>query len=76
VVGPREMQRRSEYRRSIVALRRLRAGEILDGSMIDFRRPGTGIGPEHAPLILGRRLIRDVGADDLLDFDMFGPASA
>lgn len=75
VVGPREMQRRAEYRRSIVALRALRAGDILEDAMIDFRRPGTGIGPENAPLILGRRLLRDVGADELLDFDMFGPAT-
>lgn len=74
VVGPRELQRRDEYRRSIVAQRALRAGEILDDSMIDFRRPGTGIGPELAPLVVGRRILRDVSADEMLDLDMFGPA--
>ncbi len=70
IVGPRELQRRNEYRRSIVATRAVKAGELFDESMLDFRRPGTGIDPTLVDLVVGSRAARDIAAEEILGFDM------
>lgn len=53
-------------RKSIVAVRRLSAGHKVSQQDIAFKRPGTGIAPDDAGKIIGRRLKRDVGKDDLI----------
>ncbi|MBX3456302.1 N-acetylneuraminate synthase family protein [Ferrovibrio sp.] len=70
IVGAREMQRRDEYRRSIVATRAVKSGEVFDEAMLDFRRPGTGIDPTLVNLVVGSRAARDIGAEEILGFDM------
>jgi len=70
IVGPREMQRRDEYRRSIVTVRAVKSGEVFDETMLDFRRPGTGIDPTLVNLVVGSRAARDIGAEEILGFDM------
>jgi N,N'-diacetyllegionaminate synthase len=47
-------------RRSIVLSRSARAGETLTQDMLTYKRPGYGIAPELAPLVVGRVLRRDV----------------
>lgn len=68
-VGPREMERRDEYRRSVVARRDIRAGDMVAEADIDFRRPGTGIPPTQSGLIVGRVAARDIQADTLIRFE-------
>jgi N,N'-diacetyllegionaminate synthase len=58
-------------RRSVVAARDLRAGEILTRDGFVLKRPGTGIPPSSAPDLIGRRLRVDVRADAALRLDMF-----
>lgn len=53
-------------RKSLVARRHLRAGTILAASDLAAKRPGTGIPPGRADLVVGRRLRRDVAADHLI----------
>jgi N,N'-diacetyllegionaminate synthase len=65
-VQPSEADNRRILRKSIVAARDLRRGERLTASDLDIKRPGTGIAPARFEAILGRRLARDVPADEVL----------
>jgi N-acetylneuraminate synthase len=56
-------------RRSVVAARDIRSGEIFTENDIEFRRPGTGISPNDAGRVLGRAARRDIAADTLLSED-------
>jgi N,N'-diacetyllegionaminate synthase len=53
-------------RKSLVAARVLKAGEIFDSSMAVARRPGTGLSPSMLASLQGRRLARDVATDEIL----------
>ncbi|MGO9971710.1 MAG: N-acetylneuraminate synthase [Solirubrobacteraceae bacterium] len=53
-------------RRSLVAARDLRAGRQLDASDIAVKRPGTGLPPGALRSVVGRRLLVDASADELL----------
>jgi len=67
-VGARELARRDEYRRSIVAARDIKAGEVIAEDALDFRRPGTGIAPEAADSVIGMVAVCNIPADALLSF--------
>ncbi len=58
-------------RRSLYAVRDLKAGEILGPEMVITLRPWGGIEPKHAPLVMGRKLARDVKARAPLGFGDF-----
>ncbi|MGB2870029.1 MAG: N-acetylneuraminate synthase family protein [Bacteroidota bacterium] len=53
-----EENMRGVARRSVVALREIREGEVLDASNIGLRRPGSGLPPELFSRILGMRASR------------------
>lgn len=53
-------------RRSIVAARPLRKGTTLTEHDVDFKRPGTGLSPALVDTVLGKRLRRDLVADELV----------
>jgi N-acetylneuraminate synthase len=55
-------------RKSLVAARALRAGERLAAEAITIKRPGTGIAPADLARAVGRRLRRDVAADEVLEW--------
>lgn len=59
-----EMQIMKQVRRSILAVRDLPAGTILNKEMFCYKRPGTGISPEHADILAGRVLKRNVGKEE------------
>jgi sialic acid synthase SpsE len=59
-------------RKSLVAARPLRAGERLAAEGIVIKRPGTGISPADLDKAVGRRLTRDVAADDVIGWDALG----
>lgn len=56
----------SVARKSLVAARDLANGTTLDAAMLIAKRPGTGISPALLRSITGRKLRRDVRADELL----------
>lgn len=56
---------RKYARRSIVAARDLRAGDVVRKEDVAFKRPGTGISPAQLNLVVGKRLVADVPADHL-----------
>lgn len=53
-------------RQSIVAARDIKSGEILDASMLAYKRPGKGLAPDERELLIGKKATRAVGKDELL----------
>lgn len=61
-----EMATRVLVRRSAVTQRDLTIGDVIGDSDIAFLRPGSGIGPERADELIGRRVSRSVKKGTLL----------
>lgn len=53
-------------RRSIVAAKAIKAGELLTEENLEVKRPGTGISPMHWDEIVGTRAIKDFEPDELI----------
>lgn len=66
VVSEAEEQKKLKFRRSVVISRNLTNGHILAMDDLAFKRPGTGIRPDDAHHVIGRRINRDIKADELL----------
>ena len=63
---------REGARRSIVAATDLPAGKVLEEADVDFKRPGIGLPPTSLRLVLGRRTVRALRADELITPDVLG----
>lgn len=71
--GPSPQEREEMYelaRRSLIVTRDLVAGTELTPDMLTTKRPGYGVPPKYLPIVLGRRLRRDVEEDDVLTWEM------
>lgn len=62
-VSPAELEKRKKFRRCVVLRRGVAAGEPLTAADLDYKRPGTGIHPDEAPYVVGRRAARDLPRD-------------
>lgn len=71
VVKIEDNNRINEFRRSIVASRNISKGEIFDLSMLDFKRPGTGLEPENIKFIIGKKSTKDIEYDSIISIDDF-----
>lgn len=58
-----------EARRSILASRDLKIGTIIDKNMLTYKRPGYGIKPELAYILIGRELKRDLLKDEVIQWN-------
>jgi len=58
-------------RRSLIATRNIRAGEIIKESDIAIKRPGTGILPKFKEIIIGMKLINDIRQDESFRWENF-----
>ena len=65
-----ESSARKEARRSIVAKRDIKMGDVISKSYIAFKRPGTGISPGEVDEVLGKTASMDISEDTLIDFEM------
>jgi sialic acid synthase SpsE len=61
-----ERERLESFRRSIVAAKPIKAGEIIEENMLDYKRPSTGLEPEEAKYIVGKVAKRDISSDELI----------
>ena len=68
---------REGARRSIVAAIEIPCGKVLEEADVDFKRPGTGLPPTSLDLVLGKRTVRPLQADELITPDALadGPGS-
>ncbi len=62
-----ELRNRETVRKSIVAGRKIRAGECFTEENITTKRPGTGISPMKWNEVLGMRAGRDFEEDELIE---------
>jgi N-acetylneuraminate synthase len=65
-VGADEMARRPSYRRSIVSARHMPAGRTVAPEDLTFRRPGNGLEPNFASVLVGMVARHDIAADTVL----------
>ena len=61
-----EKNTRKVSRKSIVANKDLMRGKILKTNDIVFKRPGTGISPMNIRSIIGKKLKKNIPADNLI----------
>ena len=65
-----ELIPRREARRSLVLTRDMKEGEVISKEDIMAKRPGTGISPQYAEIVVGRKVLRDLEEDTILQWDM------
>ena len=70
---PDEFDTARVARRSVVAHTDIAANVALLPAMLACRRPGTGIAPRDLPDLIGRRLMADVTAGTVLQWQHFAP---
>ena len=66
-VSPSERPNIEVARKSIVASRNVRKGEILSSDNITVKRPGGGVSPMLWDKVVGTAAIRDFGYDELIE---------
>lgn len=54
------------FQKSIVAIKKMKAGERITEEHIGFKKPGTGLETRYYKEILGKRVTRDLGLDDII----------
>ncbi len=62
-----EMKNKSAARKSIVASRNIKKGEVLTEGIIASKRPGTGISPMQWDNVIGKIALRDFDEDALIE---------
>jgi N-acetylneuraminate synthase len=72
IVGAAELEKRKAFRRRAVARRDLPKGSRMRAEDLEFKRPGTGIGPDQIDSVVGRTLLRDVDAEEELEWSDLG----
>ncbi|MFL0809591.1 MAG: N-acetylneuraminate synthase family protein [Agarilytica sp.] len=69
VVSQAEQEKRLKFRRSIVLSHAMKAGDVIQESDLDYKRPGTAIAPNESEFVIGRTLKTDLQEDALLQWD-------
>lgn len=64
-------ERIREFRRSIVAARNIKKGEIIKLEDLDFKRPARGLPPSDYRYIVGKEAKRDIEYDEIIKFEDF-----
>lgn len=64
-------ERMESFRRSIVATREIKSGEMISREDLTFKRPGTGLEPKHLEFIVGKIAKRDIRFDELVKIEDF-----
>ena len=67
IVREAEQAQMEKMRRSIILTKDLEAGHVLTIDDLDAKRPGTGIPADELDKLVGKKLVRDVKADFLLE---------
>jgi N,N'-diacetyllegionaminate synthase len=65
--APSEVENIVVARRSIIAARNIKKGEILTEENLTVKRPGNGISPMRWDDIIGTKAVRDFGEDELIE---------
>ena len=66
-VSASERKNKAVARKSIVAARDIKKGELFTEENLTVKRPGNGINPMRWPEIIGKRAVRDFNEDELIE---------
>jgi N-acetylneuraminate synthase len=72
VIGAAELEKRKSFRRRAVARRALARGSRVTAEDLEFKRPGTGIGPDEVERVVGRVVARDIAPEEELEWSDLG----
>lgn len=64
-----EISTRDVARKSIILKYAMKRGEVLSLKDMDIKRPGTGIPPKYIERLCGKKLLRDMPAEEILKFE-------
>ena len=64
-----EKKKAEHFRRSVVTVRAIKAGETIRDTDLFFKRPGVGIRPYEADHVVGRIARNDIPADELVRWE-------
>ena len=71
--GPTESEKKSlAYRRSLYVTNDIKAGEMFSSQNLRAIRPGSGLPPKYLPMLLGKRLAKDVKKGTPMSWDLIG----
>lgn len=59
-------EKKKEFRRSIVIIRDMKKGDVIEVEDIDYKRPGGNLNPEMTDFIVGRTLNKNIKNDHIL----------
>jgi N,N'-diacetyllegionaminate synthase len=66
-LSPSETRNKSVARKSLVARKAIKVGEVLSAENITTKRPGTGISPMSWDAVMGCKAVRDFVVDELIE---------
>ena len=64
---PSEARNKPVVRKSLVASKAIKVGEVFSTENITTKRPGTGISPMNWDAVMGRKSARDFAVDELIE---------
>jgi N-acetylneuraminate synthase len=66
-----EASARANARRSLVALKDIPRGKMIEKEDLTFKRPAHGVSPKFIDEVVGKTALVDIKDDDLIKWDMF-----
>ncbi len=67
-ITQQEKSMRVHLSRSLILKQAREKGDLLTAENIEFKRPGTGIRPDEVSYVLGRRLAKDIAANEIINW--------
>lgn len=62
---------RKNARRSLVALKAIKKGKVVESNDLTFKRPAHGVSPKYIGDIIGKTALKDIEEDEVLQWNMF-----
>ena len=69
-ISREECEIKAITRKSLVAAMDIPAGAIITDTMIDLKRPGSGLAPKYKDMVIGKKSNRPIKKNELFDWDM------
>ncbi len=69
IVSEDEENKKSKFRRSLVAAHDIQSGTEISAEDLTAKRPGTGIPPDQMEFVVGRKTVTDIRADELIKWE-------
>lgn len=68
---PSEELSRKNARRSLVSTRKIPVDSIIKNSDLTWKRPANGISPEFIERVIGKKTIKEIPEDEIIQWSMF-----